>query len=71
MAYSLGVGHQLLGEDPLEPFKVNLTYQDIEGNSYESQHGLNVVEFSARSASSPPITKIWRELEKITKVLKK
>ena len=70
VCYTLGTGPDLLGGEALAPFQVKLSYQDIEGSEYHSTHGIDVTEFMAQSAASPPNTKIWRELEKIRKAMK-
>ena len=69
ISYSFGVGHKLLGGNSIPPFEVALEYQDIDGASYASSHTIDVSELSSRTANSPPITKIWRELEKLNKNL--
>lgn len=71
VSYAIGTGHQLLGDDPLEKFKVELIYEDIEGSQYESIHEIDVAEYVSRSANSPPLTKIWRELERIQQKIPK
>lgn len=70
VTYELGMGHELIGSDPLAPFKIELKYQDIEGNEYNSSHEINVAELTGRPAVSPATTKIWREIEKIGKKIK-
>ena len=70
VTYELGMGHVLIGTDPLAAFKVELKYQDIEGSEYNSSHDINVAELAGRPAGSPATTKIWRELEKIGKKIK-
>lgn len=68
----MGTGPQLFGkEEPIAPFLITLTYEDIEGSSYSSTHQINILEFENSNANEPADTKIARELEKIRKVLEK
>lgn len=68
----MGTGPELFGnEDPMPPFSITLTYDDIEGSSYHSTHQLNILEFENSNANEPAETKIFRELEKIRKLLEK
>lgn len=68
----MGTGPELFGnEDPIAPFSITLTYEDIEGSSYSSTHEINILEFENSNANEPADTKISRELEKIRKVLEK
>lgn len=70
VTFDLGVGFELLGKNQLGEFSVDLSYQDIEGTEYKSSHKIDVSEFESQPANSPPLTKIWRELEKIQKKIK-
>lgn len=68
----MGTGPELFGnEDPIAPFSITLTYDDIEGSSYHSTHQLNILEFENANANEPADTKISREIEKIRKILEK
>ncbi|WP_424985995.1 hypothetical protein [Microbulbifer sp. S227A] len=68
----MGTGPDLFGDDtPIAPFSILLTYEDIEGSSYSSTHEINILEFENANANEPADTKIFRELEKIRKLLEK
>lgn len=71
LSYTIAMGFEVVGSSPLAPFNVQLKYQDIEGNNYETVHLIDVTELSGMSATEPAQTKIWRELEKIQKSLAK
>ncbi|MCU9838323.1 hypothetical protein OEZ49_11145 [Ruegeria sp. WL0004] len=71
VSFAFGVGHQLIGDNPIEPFKIQLSYEDVEGSSYFSEHIIDVKELTWQDANTPPITKISKELEKIQKALSK
>ena len=68
----MGTGPELFGKnDPIAPFSITLTYEDIEGSTYSSNHELNILEFENANANEPANTKIFRELEKIRMLLEK
>ena len=68
----MGTGPDLFGDkDPIPPFSITLTYEDIEGSSYSSTHQLNILEFENANANESADTKISKELEKIRKALEK
>ena len=68
----MGTGPELFGaEEPIPPFSINLTYEDIEGSSYHSTHELNILEYENANANEPADTKIWRELERIRRLMEK
>lgn len=68
----MGTGPELFGNNaPIAPFSITLTYEDIEGSTYYSSHELNILEFENANANEPADTKIYREMEKIRKLLEK
>ncbi|NUH65166.1 hypothetical protein HTT03_07655 [Sulfitobacter sp. S0837] len=68
----MGTGPDLFGDKaPIAPFSIRLTYEDIEGSNYSSTHELNILEFENANANEPADTKIFRELEKIRKLLER
>ena len=68
----MGTGPELFGDQaPIPTFFVTLFYEDIEGSTYHSTHEINILEFENANANEPADTKIYRELEKIRKLIEK
>lgn len=67
ISYNLGTGTMLLENEPLPPFSVALTYEDIDGIKYKSTQTIDVREMHQRQAHTPPLTKISRDVGKIAK----
>ncbi len=63
--YFLGTGIQLASQPPLAPISFTVKYQDIDGTSYESDQTIDFRELGGRDASSPPLTKMSKALEKV------
>lgn len=72
--FSIGTGPDLIGKGEfLAPFTVRLSYQDITGKSYLSEHIIDMKEMANLAAEDPPQVKIWRalvDIEKNTRNLK-
>lgn len=71
VSYPFGVGHQLIGSDPIEPFEIQLNYEDIEGSKYSSIHTIDVRELTWQDAHTPSLTHISQQLEKMQKSIAK
>jgi hypothetical protein len=70
VVYPFGTGPMLLGDEPIPPFRVDLSYQDIEGSAYAASFTIDVKEMEARPANKPPITSIKKSLEEISKAVR-
>lgn len=71
VSHWMGRGPDLYRENRMEPFYLELSYQDIEGANYQSTHPINLDALELTNANEPNSTKIWRELEKIRKNLER
>ncbi|WP_146193076.1 hypothetical protein [Maritimibacter sp. 55A14] len=67
--YNFGVGHRLLGDEPIRPFHISVKYQDIEENWYSSTQIIDVRELHHQMAHSPPMAVIAKSLERLSKDL--
>ena len=65
--FNLGLGWELLGESPLPPFQVKMTYTDLVGNEYESEFSVDVQEMLAFGSHKSPQMRIVTALEKMAK----
>ncbi|MFP4570352.1 hypothetical protein [Rhodosalinus sp.] len=63
--FSLALGWNILGSNPLPPFKVDLQYQDLNGDQYESTFILDVREMEKLGAEKSPYMRMVSALEKI------
>ena len=63
--FNLALGWNLLGSEPLPPFKVDLQYQDLNGDEYESTFKLDVREMEKLGAEKSPHMRMVTALEKI------
>ncbi|MFO1207979.1 MAG: hypothetical protein U1E40_02010 [Amaricoccus sp.] len=70
VAFNMGVGFEIAGDDPIPPFDVEISYEDIEGVEYSSIQSIDVRELSRRPANRPPVTVIKVSIEEIAKSLK-
>lgn len=67
--FNLAVGWELLGDHPLPPFKVKLTYEDLSGGEYESEYEIDVRQIEKMGAHASPTMLIAKALQKIEKKL--
>jgi hypothetical protein len=65
--FSLALGWDLLGENPLPPFDVRLSYEDLAGGQYESLFSINVRELDGLGANKSPQMRMVKALEEIAK----
>lgn len=64
---SVALGWDLLGEKPLPPFTVELTYEDLDGAEYDNTFRLDVREMEKLGAKKSSLMRITSALEKIAK----
>ena len=67
--YSLEMGWELIGGNPLPPFSVRLGYEDLDGNKYSTNFELDVHELAALDANTGPLMRGVSALEKIARKL--
>ena len=70
ISWNLGMGFNLLGQQPLKPFTVRVYYRDIEGSAYRSEHTIDVRELDGIAFHDPTDVRIAKALEKIQQGLK-
>ncbi len=69
-SFNFGLGHKLLGDEPVPPIEIGIAYKDIEGGKYFSQQTIDVRELSGQRADTPPLAKISGALEMLQKDVK-
>jgi hypothetical protein len=67
--FSLAVGWELLGDFPLSPFRVHLSFEDLTGGKYESDFVIDVREMEGLGANKSPTMRAVAALESIAKKL--
>lgn len=67
--FSLAVGWELLGDFPLSPFRVHLSFEDLTGGKYESDFIIDVREMEGLGANKSPTMRAVAALENIAKKL--
>lgn len=63
--FSLALGWDLLGENPLPPFAARLSYEDLAGGQYDSLFLIDVREMDGLGANKSPQMRIVKALEEI------
>jgi hypothetical protein len=63
--FSLAMGWNLLGDQPLPPFQAKLTYEDLAGGKYESEFTIDVREMEGLGSHKSPQMRMVAALEKI------
>jgi hypothetical protein len=63
--FSLALGWNLLGTNPLPPFAVRLSYEDLAGGQYESLFSIDVRELDGLGANKSPLMRMVKALEKL------
>lgn len=69
IGFSLGIGFELLGENPLPPFVVHLSYEDLIGNEYSTDFELDIRELDGFGANKGVFMRGVSALESIAKKL--
>lgn len=65
--FNLGMGFRLLEHPMIPAFSVNLTYDDLNGETHKDSIDVDVKELSRRAAHTPLAARIARSLESIAK----
>lgn len=68
-SFNFGLGHRLLGDEPIPPLEVVVIYKNIEGEEYRSTQIIDVRELHGQRAETPLEAKRTSSLEKIEKHL--
>jgi hypothetical protein len=71
VSFNFGVGHELLGDDPVPPIEISVSYEDIEGTKYTSNQIIDVRELKGQRADTPPHAQLPRELEKLRRAFER
>ena len=64
--FTLGIGHKILGENPLPPIRVALEYKNVDGTTYSSTQIIDVTELDNQDATPPSIATVATELAKLS-----
>lgn len=65
--FNLTMGWNLLGHLPLPPFDARVEYEDIDGNQYEAQFTMDILEMSALGSHDSADIRTTKALEMIAK----
>ena len=68
---NFALGFDLIGKNPLEPFKATVNYKNLSGDEFESSFNLDVREMGPLTAHKSPLMRSVGALEKIAYTLKR
>lgn len=69
---AFGMGPELLGDEPLRPFEVKISYQNFDGEAYSQSFTLDVAPFSGSiQLGEPSLDKIAKSAKQIADSIQK